>query len=485
MNEELLKQIVLSSKVTKQIIENRISHPITGEKLPNRTFFVLLKRYVDDFFTDGSEPRMIGLAGLRGTGKTTLMWQLANNFFNKYPIYFFNVNEIVAGGYSLNETMMAFQKYILKKSFREETKPFILLFDEIHDSDDWTKALKILYDEARTAFILCTGSSAILLKQTADLARRMKIEKLYPFRFIEFITAKSFFLTDNKKTIYPLKGFCQILRDALFYSENSLQIEEFFQQKEDEINNYFSNVEQIMEIKLENLVKEYIYYHNIPAFLLYKEKSTILESIFDLLNRVVYQDIQKLDNTIKAEPTIILRLLFQLSISDEINLDSLSKITGIKKDELTSILDLIEKAELINILDPFSGAEGRIHKNKKAFFMSPSLRLSLLSILYATNIPENLQGKLYEDIVVMYLTKTILENQILFSRIQENYSPDFIVETMEKPIIIEVGKSKIKTDQLKSIEKRYGILISLGIKKVEVDLENNIIKLPLHYFLLL
>ncbi len=45
MDEKLLKEILLKTKVTQDIIETRICHPITRQKYPQRTFFVLLKKY--------------------------------------------------------------------------------------------------------------------------------------------------------------------------------------------------------------------------------------------------------------------------------------------------------------------------------------------------------------------------------------------------------------------------------------------------------
>ncbi len=483
MDEDLIN-LVKNSKVRQEIIKNKITHPITGQKLPNRTFFILIEKYANDFFTQGNEPRMIGFSGLRGTGKTTLMWQLAYKLIERFFIYFFNGNELKISGYSLWQVMQAFQEYELNNKFNQITTPFVLLFDEVHDLEDWTQTLKIVYDEAKTAFIVCTGSSALLLRQTPDLARRMKIEKVYPFRFMEFITAKSFFISKNKNTIYPIKGFASNLKNVLFYSQDVKNIYLFLQQNEKQIHEYWNNLTRIIKLPIDDLLKEYIYYHNIPAFLLYKEKSTILEIVFDLLVRVVYEDVLKLNQGINVNSDTILRLLLQLSISDEINPDNLSQKVKIKKEELNPILNLIQDAELINILNPYSGAERRIYKNKKAFFMSPSIRLALLTILYGGNVPSNLKGKLYEDIVVMYLIKTLQKEQILCVKLEDS-SPDFMIENMDmnQPIIVEIGKSKTKIHQLKSLEKRYGILISSGVKNIEI--ENGIIKLPLELFLLL
>lgn len=482
---DLLKNIVKNAKVTKEMASIHTVHPITGERFPKRTFFVLLKKYAKDFFEKGIEPRMVGLAGLRGTGKTTLIWQLADELLSKYPypVYFFNVNEIAISGYTLWETLEAFQYYILNKKFSEVKTPFVLLFDEIHDSPDWAKTLKVLYDEARSAFVVCTGSSALLLRQTADLARRIKIEKVYPFRFIEFVMAKSFFETKNKNTIYPKNKLTENIKNILFYSQDFTSLFQALKEVEVFIKDYFKNIEKVLRQNINILCEDYINYYNIPAFILYQEKSVILKSVFDLLTRVVYEDVKKIDEKMNISPNSILKMLLQLSISDEINLAVLSQKVESKKEDIEFILEIMQKAELVNILYPYTGAEGRIWKNKKAFFMSPSLRLSLLYLLYGENIPNNLKGKLYEDIVVMYLRKTLNEVQISFTKSDKGSSPDFIVETRERPIVIEVGKSKTKTQQLKSINKRYGILISSGISEIEI--EDNIIKLPLTVFLLI
>ncbi|MGC8822918.1 MAG: ATP-binding protein [Desulfurella sp.] len=478
--DEILEEIVKNSKVNKDIIQSYTKHPITGKKYPNRTFYVLLKKYADDFLTSGNEPRMIGLAGLRGTGKTTLMWQLAEHLYDKnIPIYFFNVNALTTSGYSLYDALQVFQKVILKKRFTENIHPLILLFDEVHDDANWAKTLKILYDEARTAFIVCTGSSALLLHQTADLARRMKIEKVYPFRFIEFVTAKSFF--EKKTIIFPEKNLANNLKQSLFFSQSVDDAFDILQKLNPSIQNYINKIKEYFN-DYKPLVQEYIKYHNIPSFILYKEKSSILESIFSLFTRIVYEDIPKLNRQISVENERIIRLLQQLAISDEINLNSLSQKTGINKNDLEFTLKVINDAELINLLNPYGGAESRIWRNKKAFFMSPSLRLALLSTIYGMNIPSEKQSKFFEDIIAMYLCKTF-NNNIFIASQGNSPTPDFVIETMDKPILLEVGRGKKQTTQFSRIDCRYGILVSDNM--TEIEKEGNYIKLPLIYFLLL
>jgi len=71
-----LENYISNTQINQSAINSRLSHPITGAKYPNRIVFDSLQKYADDFFKDGAEPRLIGLAGLRGVGKTTLLWQM-------------------------------------------------------------------------------------------------------------------------------------------------------------------------------------------------------------------------------------------------------------------------------------------------------------------------------------------------------------------------------------------------------------------------
>lgn len=480
--DEILIQILNNTQVTREIINTRITNPILKRKYPKRTFFIVLRKYAEQFLKSGSDLRMIGLAGLRGTGKTTLMWQLVEYLYSnfKYPIYFFNVNEITVTGYNLNNALETFQSVVLKKRFNQLTEPIILLFDEVHDSPDWAKVLKILYDEARTAFIVCTGSSALLLKQTADLARRIKIEKIYPFRFFEFIMAKSYF--ETKTTIYPLNSLSSRLKDILFFSQSADELFENLVAHDNEINGYYRKIEKELNNDFNELISDYIKFHNIPAFITSPYKAVILEMIKELVSRVIYEDLLKINGSANFNPIFVHNLLIQLAISDEITADALSK-KGIKKEQINIFLDILEKAELINILSPFGGAETKIWKNKKVYFMSPSIRNALLSIIYGRRTPTQHIGKLYEDLIVMYLRRVLEINQIYFTLSDNKSSPDFVIETGDKPIFIEIGINKTTTRQLRNYDKRYGILISNKIEKPEIS--SDVVKLPLKTFLLL
>lgn len=482
--EELLKPYLENIRVSKAAIQSRLTHPITKRKYPERSAFVLLRKYVQNFFSSGAEPRFIALAGLRGVGKTTLMWHTADYIYKNHHtnIFFFNVNILKNFGISLYQTLEEFQRHILKKRFIELTEPVTLLFDEVHEDENWTNTLKILYEEARSAFILCTGSSALLLNQTADLARRWRIEKIYPYKFNEFISAKTY-LEHHGKMIPPEKNLSALLKEALFYCETSEESFEKIQQLKNTVNNYFEKIEKT-SYHVKDLIDGYISYQNIPNFLFYKDKYTITESIFELLKRVILEDIPKL-NPSYTDYVKIERLLLRLAASDELNTETLSRNFGIKQSEINDIIKILADAEILNVLIPYGGVDTRVVKNRKAFFMSPSLRRALLSTIFGQQIPELYRSKLLEDIIVMYLRRVLVDEILSFVSGKDQVNPDFVIETRNTPVILEVGKKKTSIRQIakSTVNYRYGIVVSQEIS--EPNHHENVIQIPLRWFLLL
>jgi predicted AAA+ superfamily ATPase len=483
--DDNLRYYLENTAVTKSEIESQLVHPITGLRYPNRSVYNNLQKYATGFFNGGYEPRLVGLAGLRGVGKTTLLWQMADYIHENHhtDIYFFNVNDLKKMGIDLHIALIEFQRHILKKKFREFSKPITLLFDEVHDNDDWSRTLKILYDEARSAFILCTGSSALLLNSTADLAMRMYIEKIYPFKFTEFITAKTY-LENNKNEISFEESLSNELSDALFYSETPQEAFQKIKDIQDNVNIYFDKINSAINVPLKDLLQRYIKFQNIPRVLFFQDTIIITNSILSLLKRVVYEDIPKY-KPIFTDFSKIESLILRLAGSDEINTEKLAGIIGVKQQEINELIDILCQAELLNLLLPYGGLDTRILKNKKAFFMSPSLRRALLTTIYKQNLPEHFQSKLIEDIIVMYLKRLLIDNIVSFVKGNNETIPDFVIETRDKPVLLEVGTSKTSIKQIKqsNIDYRYGILVSDGVNAP--TLKEDTIQIPLSWFLLL
>ncbi|MCK6610335.1 MAG: AAA family ATPase [Bacteroidia bacterium] len=479
--DEQLRYFLENTAVVGADLESRLMHPFTKLKYPARQAFGALKNYAADFFQFGSEPRFVSLAGLRGVGKTTLLWQTASHTLSTHQgaVYFFNVNTLRNLGIDLHTALDEFQKQILKKRFKQLTEPITLLFDEVHDDDNWSKTLKILYDEARTAFILCTGSSALLLNSTADLSRRMHTLSLFPFSFSELLQAQNA-LSPQQEVLTPDATLGAELKEILFFGERAEQVHANLLGLTARISPVFAQE----KIDMDLVISRYIDFLNFPNLLFFKDEVIISNSILDLFKRIIHEDIPKLKPTFN-DFNKIERLILRLAGSDEINPEKLAGIIGVKQNEILELIGILAKAELLTVLLPYGGLDTKIVKNRKAFFMSPSLRRALLSSLYGQKLPEQFNSKLLEDTVVMYLKRVLREGAISFVSGNNDVNPDLVIETRDNPILLEIGTGKTTMRQIiqSKINHRYGILISNAIK--EPELKGNIIQLPLNWFLLL
>lgn len=479
--DEQLRYFLENTAVLSVDLDSRLIHPFTKLRYPARLAFGPLKNYAEDFFKSGAEPRFVSLVGLRGVGKTTLLWQTANHILSTQQgaVYFFNVNTLRNLGIDLHTALDEFQKQILKKRFKQLNEPITLLFDEVHDDDNWSKTMKILYDEARTAFILCTGSSALLLNSTADLSRRMHTLSLFPFSFSELLYAQNA-LSANQELLTPDAKLSTELKEILFFGERAEQVHADLLGLAARINPVFNQ----KKIDMDLLKSRYIDFLNFPNFLFFRDEVIISSSILDLFKRIIHEDIPKLKTTF-SDFSKIERLIIRLAGSDEINPEKLAGIVGVKQNEILELIGILAKAELLTVLLPFGGLDSKIVKNRKAFFMSPSLRRALLTSLYGQNLPEQFKSKLLEDTVVMYLKRVLREGAISFVSGNNEVNPDLVIETRDNPILLDIGTGKTSTRQISQskLNYRYGILISNAIK--EPELRGDILQLPLNWFLLL
>jgi len=360
------------------------------------------------------------------------------------------------------------------------------LIDEVHEAEGWDKDLKILYERCKRAFILCTGSSALLLHQSPDLASRWSLIRLYPFRFAEFIHSKSWMLNSNNQ-LFAQKGLGSNLKQILFYSENINALKSGLENNQSSIEEYLKKIkETFTRENLDDLINEYISYHNIARFLSIKNKSLINDRIIDLFERILFKDIPVFAKIEDKDIELMFRLLLRLALSEEINMEKLAGSIGCKQPQVEHFIETLHKAEILNVLSPYGGIKTKTTNQKKPFFMSPSLRRALYQRVYGENIEDKLRTKLYEDIVAMYLKRLLQESGLLsFGFSPNSVSPDFVVETGDAPVVLEVGtkKSTLRQTEKYQQRKRYGIIISAS--ESDYMIKENTLIMPLSWFLLL
>lgn len=481
MDKELI-QYIKNNKVTKLRLKGK-TRDERDQKLPQRNAFILLRKYAKDFFNEGLQPRMIALSGLRGVGKTTLTWQTANYVYQNHTtqIYFISIDDINRLNANLYDVINALET-IIGCSLNDLNKKIMLIFDEVHEAEDWQKDLKILYERGKKIFVLATGSSALLLHSSSDLASRWTLMKIFPFRFPEFILAKSWII-NPKNLLFPKKNLASDLKNACFYASTYQDVKAVVLSKQKQVDDFYQQTQTSLGIKnINSLINEYISYHNIARFLPISNKTLIIERILALFERILLKDIPQLNTDYFH---IFNRLLFRLALSDEINFQTLSKEFNIKETEVEKIINTLYQAEILNVFLPHGGVRSKTGKTVKSFFMSPSLRRALYSRIYGDKLTTDLRAKLYEDTLAMYLKRILLQGIVSYG-FGKKKNPDFIIETMDKPVIMEVGIGKKTSTQIKTYGNyRYGIIINATIDKPQFDDTNRILFIPLKWMLLM
>jgi predicted AAA+ superfamily ATPase len=141
--------------------------------------FVQVRKYADDFFSEGKHPRMVAIAGLQSLMKSTEIWQLVKHILKHHTnkVIILNADVLSKMGCSLFDAFKTLENQILKQQFKTMPEWTAFLIDEVQEAQGWGKDLKIIYDNTKRSFIICTGTGDILTHRNKGLAARLTVLK--------------------------------------------------------------------------------------------------------------------------------------------------------------------------------------------------------------------------------------------------------------------------------------------------------------------
>ncbi len=444
-----------------------------------RNAFANLVLHVKNFLENKSSIRWITMYGLRGAGKTTLLAQLyeQTKVENKKKL-FLSVDQAVGiFGVSLKEILEVYEE-LLGTSFEQLTEPVFLFLDEVQYDEKWALLLKTIYDRSNKVFIFATGSSALSLQASADVARRAVFEKLYPMSFTEYIKVK------NQKT--ETEGLSKSLRNAIFDAKNAK--DSFLQLKDLEtaVKQYWIDIDP-------KEVDRYMRYGTLPFMVALKNEALVYDQIKKTLERVISIDIPHITKFTSETISKIPMILYALAETDQLSLSSLldKGDLDISRPVLSSVLETLEKTETIWRIYPHgSHVTQTTRQPSKYLFTSPAFRSMYFNFIGNTRTRDAYKGKLLEDTIGLYLNQFFNgkpDTSITYD--SADGGADFIIRQGKEMIVLEVGygeksfKQIVTTMAKESVSARYGIVVSE--RALAVDEEKNTISIPLSYFLLI
>jgi hypothetical protein len=450
-----------------------------GKKFKHRSAFLKLKKHADNFLDADNENRFIIMPGLRGVGKTTLLFQLYDYLTNEKGIEQDRVlymstdhlSEYLGG--KIIDAVDVFIGEVHQKTPATLDKDLFIIIDEAQYDEEWSKAGKILYDQSKKIFMVFTGSSALSLELNADAARRSKKESIFPMNFSEYLLLKY--------GIYAPKRTSASIRKLIFNGD----IEDA-SKKENQLMKKMLKLDRSVEKELEN----YLCCGGFP-FGIQLDNPDIHKKMFNMLDRVIEKDVSLIRSFRSDTKNSIFRILMFLALqkAGETSEGKLASDIGISSALVKDILSILEKTHLIFHIKPYTGsARTSVRKAWKYYFLSPSIKTSINFELGKYNSKKReFLGELAENMVASYFFKskeTMNAPHGIFYP-PEKEAVDFLLSDITGRIIpIEVGVgNKDKRQIKKAISKynsKYGIVVSNATKKI--SREDDVIYVPLTTF---
>jgi len=346
---------------------------------------------------------IVVLIGARQVGKTSIMQSM--NFSKK--MLFLNGQDIEIA--ALFDNLSTIESY-LKLYLNKELDGYLLI-DEFQFINGISTLLKLLTDKNKELKILCSGSSSldILQKVEESLAGRVRVIEVLSLSFEEYLQ----FSDENLHKLY------QSLDENTASSALTVPIEQKF--------------------------NEFIIFGGLPRAALVKSLSEKIEILNDIYQTYLLKDIR---NYIANEQVIGFNKLVQLlalQIGNLVNVNKLSRETGLTYKACEDFLFLLEQMYIIKMIAPFQGNQRKaIIKMKKIYFTDTGLRNRLANNFNPISLRSD-NGAIFENAVFLELWKMKSNStQIQFFRTTDGSEIDFIYNNLYSLKAIEC---KYKTFQ--------------------------------------
>ncbi|MFA4880828.1 MAG: AAA family ATPase [Candidatus Doudnabacteria bacterium] len=473
MNQELIQYLQQQIRTTDERLK-RFTHSTEGKKHPNRFMFVKLRQYINDFLNKKSGNKLVIIPGFRGVGKTTLMAQACAEYKRKVDnVLFLSIEDAKnLFGVGISALMSAYEN-ILGDDLESIKKPVLIFLDEIQSDPKWAITLKSFFEKTSNVFFCCTGSSALILQTTTNLARRAIFEKLPPMCFTEYEMIKN--------NIYPPR-LKEKIRQAVYFSKDVNEVYDNLLKLQPEVNQYWSKVNRVD-------IREYLSYGTLPFSFVMPNETAVYDSILLLLDKIIKLDLPTLGNFDTDTLGVVKRILFAIAENDVTSLNVLEKRFKINRLTIANIFDALEKTELLIKISAYGSNMTIAKKANKYLFMTPAIRMSFFYLTGQESTYLTRQGKLLEDSVGSHLYREfILKGQGAIRYDSAQGGADFILQILNnKQIIIEVGMgSKDKkqiVSSMKKINSNYNLIFSN--LELKIDQELKTISVPLDYYFLM
>jgi predicted AAA+ superfamily ATPase len=356
--------------------------------------------------------RLIAINGARGSGKTTLLLQYAKlNLKSDGTSLYISLDDLYFTEHSMLD--LAEEFYLSGGK--------VLLLDEIHKYPNWSRELKLIYDDFPDLKVVFTSSSILeIYKGESDLSRRAVSYLLPELSFREFIDLET-------GIQLPVISLDQLLKEHVEISAKLMPM-----------------------IQSVALFQKYAKWGAYPYF---KEGKEIYpEKLIKTVQLILEVDLMAVEN-MDYETIFKLKKLIRLiatSVPFTPNVSELSQKTGISRPSLLRAFELLDRARILQILHKPNAGVGALTKPEKLYLANSNLAYAL--------------GE--ENASVGTVRETFFSNQLkVVSTVNLADKGDFLVNEKWR---FEVGGKTKSTNQIKDLPDSFLVKddIELGVKNL-------------------
>lgn len=347
--------------------------------------------------------RIVGIAGPRGVGKTTMMLQyLKENVPGAKDALYFSADHIYFSEYRIYD-------YIEKQFLEENIKLFFI--DEIHRYSGWSQELKNIYDSFPEIRIVFSGSSMLdLIKGEYDLSRRAVLLKLEGVSFREYLSMKNVYHSSPK-------SFEELVLNA------------------GEISAELSTIP-----KISGLFKEYLRHGYYPFSL--ENIESFPNKLLSIIDKTIQIDIAGFYNLKTQNLSLFKQILMFLATNPpgQFSIHNLAQSLKFDDKTVAGYLEILTETGLVTTLSYNSSGHKMLRKPVKYYLNNSSLYFTLAE---GTGYP----------IETGALRESFFLSMVRNAGLTPHYSNqgDFTIGDFT----FEVGGKNKKRNQIKNIEKSF------------------------------
>ncbi|MEW6011618.1 MAG: AAA family ATPase [Euryarchaeota archaeon] len=155
-SEELSRYVFAKLSEAKKLSQDNIK--LDDILLDHRSTYFQIEKHVNEFLEGYTENRFVIMPGLRGIGKTTILFQIYNYLIQKKGIeadriLYISMDELSAYlGTGLLEAIDVFIEDVHNTSLVNLDQELFILVDEAHYDNKWSQSGKIVYDKSKKIF---------------------------------------------------------------------------------------------------------------------------------------------------------------------------------------------------------------------------------------------------------------------------------------------------------------------------------------------